>query len=185
MPVISGKKEPCGCEERSVKAQQKGLSERTHHLLNKSGDEVTEEGADGDAELFADIAGSPAKHTAENVTPADVAGHAAIADGEGEGADVVGDDAVGGVDSVDILLAELAGVRASVGELLDAGEEGEEDVGVVVGSLVLEDRDETLESHSSVDVLGRKCAEGVVGLAVVLDEDEVPDLQRSEQKRSA
>ena len=41
----------------------------------------------------------------------------------------------------------------------------------------LDDRDESLEAHSAVDVLLGERLEAAVGLAVELHEDQVPDLQ--------
>ena len=51
-----------------------------------------------------------------------------------------------------------------------------EDVGVVVGSFVLEDGDEAFEAHAGIDVFGWEGAERAVLLAIELDEDVVPDL---------
>ena len=51
-----------------------------------------------------------------------------------------------------------------------------EEVGVVVAEDVLQHGDDALEAHAGVDVLGRQLAQAPVGLAVVLDEDEVPEL---------
>ena len=41
----------------------------------------------------------------------------------------------------------------------------------------LDDRDESLEAHATVDVLLGQRLEAAVGLAVELHEDQVPDLQ--------
>ncbi len=62
--------------------------------------------------------------------------------------------------------------RQVLGRVDDAAEE----VGVVVAEHVLHDGDDALETHARVDVLRRQLAQALVGLAVVLDEDEVPEL---------
>ena len=60
-----------------------------------------------------------------------------------------------------------------------------EDVGRVVGWLlrkvgkalgVLDERTGAFKAHAGVDVLGGQVAEAAVGLCIVLNEDEVPDL---------
>ena len=70
-------------------------------------------------------------------------------------------------------------------ECFELAEDGLENVGGVVAGFfrevgeaccVLDDRAGALEAHAGIDVLGGKLAEGAVGLGVVLDEDEVPDL---------
>jgi hypothetical protein len=148
----------------------------TDHLGGQGRDEIAKEGANRDAKLFANVARSPTQNTTQHVSPADVARDSTVADGECQGPDVIGDDSVGGVNPVNVVLAELAGVWPSVGELPNSCEEGYEDVRVVVGALVLENGDKAFETHAGVDVLSREGAEGGVGFAVVLNEDEVPDL---------
>lgn len=77
---------------------------------------------------------------------------------KGEGAGVVSEDTVGHVDAVDVLGTNLARVRASTGALLDGLKEVREQVRVVVGHLVLEDRRQALETHAGIDAL---CGEGL------------------------
>ena len=62
---------------------------------------------------------------------------------------------------------------ASVG---DGGEIRLPQVDVVVVHLALQDPADALEAHAGVDVLGRQRLELAVGVAVELDEDQVPDL---------
>ncbi|KAI3487195.1 hypothetical protein L1887_48905 [Cichorium endivia] len=152
------------------------LGEEVAHLVYEGGYELGEEGSDGDLEVLAHVAGAATEDATEDVAAAVAVGDAAVGDGKGEGADVVRDDAVGGVDAVGVLCAELAGVGARAGELLDLGKDGGEDVGVVVGGLVLEDGDEALEAHAGVDVLCGEGPQGAVVLAVELHKDVVPDL---------
>ena len=57
-----------------------------------------------------------------------------------------------------------------------AADEAAEHVGVIIGFLALEHHAEALEAHARVDALRRQRLEVAVGLAVVLHEHEVPDL---------
>jgi hypothetical protein len=90
---------------------------------------------------------------------------------------VIRNDSVRRVDAVRVLVSQLAGIRSRARELLDLLEDGGKAVRVVVGRNVVQDRDETLETHSRVHVLGRQRAQGARRLAVVLDENVVPDLE--------
>lgn len=60
--------------------------------------------------------------------------------------------------------------------ITDRVKDRREKVRVVVAGFVLQERDESLEPHSSVDVLLREFLDGSVGVAEVLDEDDVPEL---------
>mmetsp|Transcript_51491 Transcript_51491/g.85529 ORF Transcript_51491/g.85529 Transcript_51491/m.85529 type:complete len:613 (+) Transcript_51491:698-2536(+) len=103
----------------------------------------------------------------------------AVSEGDEEGADVVSDDTVSGVEVLvgGIVSAVLARVRVGgAGHFLDTPEDLLEHVDVVVAHLLLQNRRDPLQSHSSVDVFGGKGVEGLGVLAVVLDEDKVPDL---------
>ncbi|KAI5309940.1 hypothetical protein KEM55_002081 [Ascosphaera atra] len=153
------------------------LREHIAHLLDERRDDLGEEAPDVDAQVLAGISCASAEDAADDVAAALVVWWGAVGDGETQGADVVGDDSVGGVDAICVLGGELAGVRADAGDLADLVEQGGEDVGVVVGGLVLEDGHETLVAHAGVDVFGGEGLEGGVRLAVVLDEDVVPDLK--------
>lgn len=90
---------------------------------------------------------------------------------------MIRDDPVRGIHAIHVLLPKLARVRPCTRHFLDLSEDRAEDVGVVVGTDVLEDRDEPLETHAGVDVLVGQGAEGGIGLPVVLHEDVVPDLE--------
>ena len=81
------------------------------------------------------------------------------------------------VDAVSIRFSDLALVGAGTCGLLNRAEQWEEDIGVIVGALVLQHRDQTLEAHAGVDVLAGEGFQAGIFLAVELDEDEVPDLQ--------
>jgi len=142
------------------------FGEEAAHLLFEDGEQLAEEGLH-EADVAA-VAGGAAQQAAQDVAAAVVGGHDAVGDGERQRAQVVGDDPHGhGGFVLEVGLA---------GELGDGLDEGHEDVGVVVGRLALDDGDDALEAHAGVHALGRQFVEGAVGLAVVLHEDVVPDL---------
>mmetsp|Transcript_6447 Transcript_6447/g.19110 ORF Transcript_6447/g.19110 Transcript_6447/m.19110 type:complete len:1096 (+) Transcript_6447:257-3544(+) len=153
------------------------LREGVAHEIHQRGHELVEE-ACGRLEDVRPVAHGAAEDAAEHVAAALVGGHGAVRHGEREGPDVVGDDAVRRVHPVSVVHGpELAGVGARARLLLDGGEDGLEDVSVVVGAHVLEHGDEALEAHARVDVLGGQGPQLPRGLAVELDENEVPDLE--------
>lgn len=90
---------------------------------------------------------------------------------------MVRNDSVGSVNAILVFVSELAGIVPRPGQLLNLGEDGREDIGIVVGRDVVEDGDEPLEAHTGVDVLVGKGAERAGRFTVVLDEDVVPDLE--------
>mmetsp|Transcript_15094 Transcript_15094/g.34697 ORF Transcript_15094/g.34697 Transcript_15094/m.34697 type:complete len:428 (+) Transcript_15094:1654-2937(+) len=118
-----------------------------------------------------------AEDAANHVVAPIVAGLSAVSDGDGQGADVVGDDAIRHVDAVGIFLADFARVRPHARPLVDGVEDGSEDVRVVVGHLALQDRRDPLQTHPGVHVLPRQHAQRLVLVAEHLDEDHVPDLE--------
>ena len=98
-------------------------------------------------------------------------GHGAgVAQDEGGGAHVVGDDAEGlrGLLVVPVVFA---------GELGDLGKDAGEQVGLIDGLFARQHADGALQAHAGVDVLLRQGDEGAVGLLVVLHEHVVPDFQ--------
>ena len=85
-------------------------------------------------------------------------------------APVIGDHA-----ERDVVVGRPAAVRPGR-ELLGDGDEPAQQVGVVVTVHLLDDRRHPLEPHAGVDVLRGQIGQGAAGLAVALDEDQVPDL---------
>mmetsp|Transcript_23994 Transcript_23994/g.42835 ORF Transcript_23994/g.42835 Transcript_23994/m.42835 type:complete len:370 (+) Transcript_23994:1182-2291(+) len=83
-------------------------------------------------EGFAAVADGATEDTTEDVITSIGSGTGPISNGEGKRADVVSHNTIGHVDAVRIVLADLVGVGASAGELLDLVEDGGEDVGGVV-----------------------------------------------------
>ncbi len=115
------------------------------------------------------MAGRAAEEPAEYVAAALVRGQHAVRDQEGDRPCVIADDAHRDV------VVRGAAVRL-LREALDARDDAAEHVDVVVRRDVLHDGREPLEAHPGVDVLRRKVGELPALVAVVLDEDEVPDL---------
>ena len=148
------------------------VSEELHDRL----DERREEALLG-AQLLAPEPHRAPEHAPEHVVPPVAPRRRAVGDGEGQSANVVGDDSVRHVLLADVLGAELTGVGLRAGDGLDGVKDGHEHVGVVVGHLTLEDGREPLEAHAGVDVLRREGLEDAALLAVELDEDDVPDLE--------
>ena len=86
---------------------------------------------------------------------------------------------------VDLLLSVGALAVGSFGEgvavflareVLDLGDDGREDVGVVVGTLALHEAHQALEAHARIDDVHLQRLQAAVGLAVILHEHDVPNL---------
>ena len=86
---------------------------------------------------------------------------------------------------IDLLLVGRALILGAAGrgesvlqarEVLDLLDDGLEDVGIVVGVLALEDADEALEAHTRIYHVHAELLQRPVAAAVVLHENEVPDL---------
>ena len=88
---------------------------------------------------------------------------------------MVSDNAVGGVNTIDVLCTELAGIWTCPTKLLDLHHDWVKDVCIIVGQLVLDDRDDTFEAHASVYMFRRERFQRTVLLTVELDEDVIPD----------
>ena len=153
------------------------LRELLAHLLDESWENGGEELADLDIEVLAGVAGTTTENATDNISTTVVVWNTSIGNGEGEETNVISNDTVGSINSINIVLSVLVSVLASLGNLLDLLEERVENIGIVVGSLILKDRDETLETHTSIDVLGRESLQGAILLAIVLHENVVPDLK--------
>ena len=86
---------------------------------------------------------------------------------------MIRDDAVGDID----VIVELSAVWPRARARANRFENRRPQVGVVVRALVLNHRDEALETHAGIDVLRRQRLERTIGLAVELDENVIPDLK--------
>ena len=115
------------------------------------------------------VARGAAQQAAQDVAAALVGGQHAVADEEGCGADVVGDDAQG-----DVVPVALAVVRT--GELRDLVRDVHDGVDIEEAVHALADAGEALQSHAGVDVLLGQLGVVAVAVGVELGEDVVPDL---------
>ena len=169
-----------GAEERLLLVDQDALNfglaladfgEGAAHGLDHGGDQLVEEWLAG-AKILAPVAFGPAKDAAHNIAPLLIAGGGTIGQRKRQRADVIGHHAVGGIAHV----IEATGVGWRVSKILNSGEQGAEQVDIVVAFLALKHRADTLEAHACVDMLGGQRAQGAIGIAVELDEHIVPDL---------
>ena len=115
------------------------------------------------------VAGRPPEQPAQHVAAAVVARKHPVGDEKAHRPGVVGDDAKRDV-RVGVLAVGLAR------QLLGGGDDVAEQVHVVVREDPLQHRGSALEPHAGVHVFGRQIVEQAVGVPVVLDEDEVPEL---------
>ena len=121
-----------------------------------------------DAEKLA-VAGRSSQQTAQHIAAALVAGQHTVADHEGGGTDMVGDDAQGHV-----FLAALAVART--GDLGDLVRDVHHGVDIKERIDVLAHDGQTLKAHAGVDVLLLELGVVVVAVVIELGEDDVPDL---------
>ncbi len=122
-----------------------------------------------EAQQLAEASGA-AQHQPQDVVAPLVARQHAVADQKGDGARVVGDDAVGD----DLRVALRVGV---IQQQLHALHDRAEQVGVVVGLRALDHRDQPLQPHAGVDAGLRQQGPRAIGRLVVLHKHQVPDLQ--------
>ena len=153
------------CDELLLSGE---LGEGVAHLLHEHRHELIHE------RLFlveegVGVAHGAAQDAADHIACLGVAGQLAVGNGEGNGTQVVGAHAHGhvGVFVIAIFLA------CDVFLFLD---DGLEDVGVIVGMFVLQGADQTLEAHAGIDNVHGQGNERAVGLALILHEHDVPDL---------
>ena len=137
------------------------------HIGHQLRDEAAEERL-GKAQESVTVADGAAQDAADDVAGLHVGRELPVGDGEGDGADVVGNHAHG-----HLHIAAL-GIFVA-GEGLHPADEAGEDVGLVIALLVLENHAQALEAHAGVDVFGGQRHQVAVGHAVVLHEHEVPD----------
>lgn len=87
---------------------------------------------------------------------------------------MISDNAVGSINAIDILCTKLASVWTCTAKFLNLDQYWVKDVCIIVGQPVLDDRDDTFETHASVHMFRWKSFEGSVFLSVKLDKDVVP-----------
>lgn len=143
------------------------------HRVDHDVDQVLHDRAGGAHE--AHVADGAAHDAAQHVAAALVAGGDAVADEHHRRTDVVGDDAERDVRS-------LLGAVADAGQLGGPVHDDAQGVGLVHVLYALQDHGEAFEAETGVDVLRRQVPEdrevllAVAGAALVLHEDQVPDL---------
>ena len=118
----------------------------------------------------------PAQDQAQDVAAAFIAGQHAVANQEGDRSAVIRDDAVGYPAGSALGVAQRGIELVSAQQLLRAGDDRGEEVGVVGCRHALQDGHHALEPHARVDVLGRQRHQTIILGVVVLNEDEVPKL---------
>ncbi|TFA98277.1 hypothetical protein CCMA1212_009972 [Trichoderma ghanense] len=152
------------------------IRELLTHLRNKGRQNLGEEGADFGIQILAGVSDTTSENSSNDIAAAIVVGHSTVRDGKGHGSDVVCDNSVGGINTICVVGAVLVGIGSGASNLLNLLEERREAIGGIVGGGVLQRRDQTLEAHTGIDVLGRQGLEASVLLSVELHENEVPDL---------
>ena len=111
-----------------------------------------------------------AQDHAQDILAAFVAGQDAVSDQEGAGAHVVCDRPI----AEEVCLALCVAVA---GQLLDACQDRDKGVGVVVVVLALQDAGQPFQTGSGVDAGGGQRHQLAIWAGVVLHEDQVPDFQ--------
>ena len=120
------------------------------------------------------VSGRPAQYPTEDVTPPLVVRDCSICDGEGESAGVVCDGTIGRVPVGDIVIEDKPSIRSDPGVGLDLSKDRSEAVYVVVGGLVLQQADQSLQPHPCIYVfLGQGGQARLV--SVILNKDDVPN----------
>ena len=116
------------------------------------------------------MTGAATQDLAQRVAAAHVARQDAVGDHERGGPNVVCNDLEG-----DVSRRIRPVLKAH--QLLDPSDNGANDVDVVVGELSLHDGRQPLEPHAGVDGRFRQGVQVAGGVAIILHEDEVPELQ--------
>ncbi|KAH3672220.1 hypothetical protein WICPIJ_010072 [Wickerhamomyces pijperi] len=105
-------------------------------------------------EVLSDVSGTSSQNTSQNVTSTFVVWNTTIGNGESQSSDVIGQDSVSGVDTVNIFSTKLTSVVSGAGDFLDSLEQRLENISVVVGRDILQDRHQSFKTHTGVNVLG-------------------------------
>ena len=143
------------------------LIEKETHLLDDNLGDLPQEGP-GEAESLAK-AGRTANDHAQHIAPANVARHGAIGNQKSGRSRVISNHPVR-----DQILPPL--LVALTKQLLCARHEASKEVGVIVGSRVLQDRHQALKTHPRIDMFRRERVQHTVGVTLVLNEHEIPQL---------
>merc|ERR1712130_512606 len=151
-----------------------GIAHQLHHIGSQTTEEAT---VSSHTQFLHGRADRTTNDATQNVTTAHVTRQHAIRDGQRDSTDVIGHNTVRGIASRHVLLGVLAFVGRGLGDLLDASEELLEQINLVIGLLVLENRDETLQTHTGINVAsGELLQRTALLLTDELHEHQVPDL---------
>mmetsp|Transcript_25502 Transcript_25502/g.54394 ORF Transcript_25502/g.54394 Transcript_25502/m.54394 type:complete len:414 (+) Transcript_25502:1750-2991(+) len=153
------------------------FGEGLSHDFDKLWYELAEKSEIG-SEVLSSISHRAPQYSPENVTTSVVRWNGSIGDGKTQGSDVIGDDSIGHIhESIVLLRTDLASVwSGSSRQHPNFFEKRLKDIRVVVGIDTLQDRGQSLESHTRIDVLRWQRAQASVGFAIELNKDVVPDL---------
>ena len=121
---------------------------------------------------LASVADGAADDAAEYIAALAVGGDDAVADEEGGGAGVFGNDADG-------VVGGGGGAVFLAGELADGGDDGLEEVGFIDIGLVLEHGGGAFQAHSGVHAGGGQGGADAVRVLVELHKDEVPEFDEA------
>ena len=103
-----------------------------YHLFHNCGHKGGKKRPNADSKFLSCIPSTSTKNSAEDVSTANVIGHATITQRKGEGSDVISDDTVRGVDTIGIFCTEFPLVWPDASQFLDLVEYRGEDVSVVI-----------------------------------------------------
>ncbi len=154
--------------------------ELTAHLFEQRVDEAMQKRLFQPQGLVA-VADSPAQDTTDDVASSLVARHRTVGNGKGDCADVIGHHTesdphlLAFIVIVDVQVVVALNVRTR-GEIGHGLQQRREEVRVVRRLFPLQDGHHPLEAHTRVHVLVVERLQAAVGVRVVLDEDEVPQL---------
>ena len=141
------------------------------HFAIENRDELVEEGL-LQPEMFA-VSHRAAHDLAQHVAASFVRGNDPVADQERRGARVIANDARSRIE----LVIHVAAVAVSA-DRADRLHDRAEGIDVVDGRYLLQNAREALETCAGIDRRRRQRIEGAVAVAIVLHEDQVPDLHR-------
>ncbi len=110
--------------------------------------------------------GRPAQNTPRHVAASFVRRQDTVGDGKGEHADMIGNGAVCNQVSTVFLTQDL---------LLPA-DEGLKEIGIIAAGLVLKNSNDAFQSRTRVHMLLGQVVQRSISIAVVLNEDEIPQL---------
>mmetsp|Transcript_48034 Transcript_48034/g.94876 ORF Transcript_48034/g.94876 Transcript_48034/m.94876 type:complete len:315 (-) Transcript_48034:706-1650(-) len=145
---------------------------------NNDVDQLGEPNLLGGLQILTTVTDSTTQNTTKDVSPTLVGRKSTVSNGNRERADMISHDSVCHVNTVRVLFSHLSGVRTEAwNHFLNLLKNGAENIRVVVAAHVLENGDQSLETHSGVNGPEREFGQASVVIPVVLHEHKVPDLK--------